>query len=71
MKLDNTMMKSIDAVMDLLTPLRERARAKAASEQVELQNFAKSQGSNESLKAWDWRYYAERLRAENFFRRSR
>ncbi|WP_208441590.1 M3 family metallopeptidase [Bartonella raoultii] len=66
LKLDNTMAKNVDAVMDLLTPIWERARAKAAVEQIELQNFANNQGSNETLKAWDWRYYAEKLRAEKF-----
>ncbi|UTO28553.1 M3 family metallopeptidase [Bartonella harrusi] len=66
LKLDNTMAKSVDAVMDLLTPVWERARAKASSEQIELQNFAHDQGSNETLEAWDWRYYAEKLRTEKF-----
>lgn len=66
LKLDNTMAKNVDAVMDLLTPIWERARAKASSEQIELQNFANNHGSNETLKAWDWRYYAEKLRTEKF-----
>ncbi len=66
LKLDNTMAKSVNAVMNLLTPVWERARAKASSEQIELQNFANNHGSNETLKAWDWRYYAEKLRAEKF-----
>ncbi|WP_455466275.1 M3 family metallopeptidase [Bartonella sp. B39] len=66
LKLDNTMAKNIDAVMGLLTPVWERARTKAYSEQIELQNFAHNQGSNETLAAWDWRYYAEKLRAEKF-----
>ncbi|WP_375644651.1 M3 family metallopeptidase [Bartonella sp. MR100HLJHH] len=64
LKLDNTMAKSVDSVMDLLMPVWERARAKASTEQIELQNFANNQGSNESLAAWDWRYYAEKLRTE-------
>ncbi|MET3560134.1 peptidyl-dipeptidase Dcp [Bartonella japonica] len=66
LKLDNTMAKTVDAVMDLLAPVWERARAKAMSEQIELQNFANNQGSNEALAAWDWRYYTEKLRAEKF-----
>ncbi|WP_019219985.1 M3 family metallopeptidase [Bartonella florencae] len=66
LKLDNTMAKNVDAVMDLLIPIWERAKTKASSEQVELQNFANNQGSNETLKPWDWRYYAEKLRAEKF-----
>ncbi|WP_375641657.1 MULTISPECIES: M3 family metallopeptidase [unclassified Bartonella] len=64
LKLDNTMAKSVDSVMDLLMPVWERARSKASTEQIELQNFANNQGSNESLAAWDWRYYAEKLRTE-------
>ncbi|MBB4076477.1 peptidyl-dipeptidase Dcp [Bartonella fuyuanensis] len=66
LKLDNTMAKNIDSVMDLLIPVWERARAKAAAEQIELQNFANKQGSNESLAASDWRYYAEKLCTEKF-----
>ncbi|EJF80859.1 hypothetical protein MCO_00091 [Bartonella sp. DB5-6] len=66
LKLDNTMAKSVNAVMNLLTPVWERARVKASSEQIELQNFANNHGSNETLEAWDWRYYAEKLRAEKF-----
>ncbi|WP_375680681.1 MULTISPECIES: M3 family metallopeptidase [unclassified Bartonella] len=64
LKLDNTMAKSVDSVMDLLMPVWKRARAKASTEQIDLQNFANNQGSNESLAAWDWRYYAEKLRTE-------
>ncbi|WP_375675691.1 M3 family metallopeptidase [Bartonella sp. CL100XZDX] len=64
LKLDNTMAKSVDSVMDLLMPVWERARAKASTEQIDLQNFANNQGCNESLAAWDWRYYAEKLRTE-------
>ncbi|AQX20960.1 peptidyl-dipeptidase Dcp Metallo peptidase, MEROPS family M03A [Bartonella sp. CDC_skunk] len=66
LKLDNTMAKNVDAVMNLLIPVWERAKVKAATEQAELQNFAKNQGDNEPLKAWDWRYYAEKLRTEKF-----
>ncbi|WP_375606749.1 M3 family metallopeptidase [Bartonella sp. AC142YNZD] len=66
LKLDNTMAKSVDSVMNLLMPVWERAKAKASTEQIELQNFANNQGSNESLTASDWRYYAEKLRTEKF-----
>ncbi|WP_375622955.1 MULTISPECIES: M3 family metallopeptidase [unclassified Bartonella] len=66
LKLDNTMAKSVDSVMDLLMPVWERARVKASTEQIELQNFANNQGSNESLAASDWRYYSEKLRTEKF-----
>ncbi|WP_332065843.1 M3 family metallopeptidase [Bartonella sp. CB189] len=65
LKLDNnTMAKSVDAVMDLLLPVWEKAKSKADREQIELQNFANNQGRNESLEAWDRRYYTEKLRGE-------
>ncbi|AGF74182.1 peptidyl-dipeptidase Dcp [Bartonella australis AUST/NH1] len=67
LKLDNTMAKNIGSVMNLLAPIWERARAKAITEQGELQDFAKNQGADRPLEAWDWRYYAEKLRAEKFF----
>ncbi|AQX30263.1 M3 family metallopeptidase [Bartonella schoenbuchensis] len=67
LKLDNTMAKSVNSVMNLLMPIWERAKVRAVTEQTELQNLAKNLGSNEPLAAWDWRYYAEKLRAENFF----
>ncbi|AQX19314.1 peptidyl-dipeptidase Dcp [Bartonella sp. WD16.2] len=41
LKLDNTMAKSVSSVMNLLMPIWERAKAKAATEQTELQNLAK------------------------------
>ncbi|EJF88150.1 hypothetical protein ME3_01146 [Bartonella melophagi K-2C] len=66
LKLDNTMAKNVNSVMNLLMPIWERAKIRAATEQTELQNLAKNLGSNEPLAAWDWRYYAEKLRAEKF-----
>ncbi|MEL6093304.1 M3 family metallopeptidase [Bartonella schoenbuchensis] len=66
LKLDNTMAKSVNSVMNLLMPIWERAKVRAVTEQTELQNLAKNLGSNEPLAAWDWRYYAEKLRAEKF-----
>lgn len=66
LKLDKTMAKTVDRVMDLLMPVWERARAKVNEEQEELQDFIKDKGRNEPLAAWDWRYYAEKLRAEKF-----
>ncbi|MFT4347084.1 M3 family metallopeptidase [Bartonella ancashensis] len=65
-KLDDTMAKSVDSVTNLLIPIWEKARAKAAVEQAELQNFSKSQGMSEAFEIWDWRYYAEKLRAKQF-----
>jgi peptidyl-dipeptidase Dcp len=66
LKLDDTMAKTPKAVFDLLEPVWEKAREKAAADEAELQRLAAAAGSNEKLAAWDWRFYQERLRAEKY-----
>ncbi|UXN06659.1 M3 family metallopeptidase [Bartonella sp. HY761] len=65
-KLDNTMAKTPQHVMDLLLPVWQKAKAKAEEEYSELQDLAASQGDNGEIKASDWRYYAEQLKAQKF-----
>ncbi|MBB6260567.1 peptidyl-dipeptidase Dcp [Paenochrobactrum gallinarii] len=65
-KLDDTMAKSPDAVMNLLEPVWEKARAKAAEEEAELTDLIIKQGGNHKVAPWDWRFYAEQVRAEKF-----
>jgi peptidyl-dipeptidase Dcp len=60
------MAKTPAAVMGLLEPVWDKAREKAASDQVELQRLAAAEGSNEKLAAWDWRHYQEKLRVEKY-----
>ncbi len=66
LKLDNTMAKSPEAVFGLLEPVWQKARAKAALDEAELQRLAAAAGSNEKIAGWDWRFYQERLRAEKY-----
>ena len=66
LKLDDTMAKTPKAVFELLEPVWEKAREKAAADEAELQRLAAAAGSNEKLAAWDWRFYQERLRAEKY-----
>jgi peptidyl-dipeptidase Dcp len=66
LKLDDTMAKTPKAVFELLEPVWEKAREKAAADEAELQGLAAASGSNEKLAAWDWRFYQERLRAEKY-----
>jgi len=66
LKLDDTMAKTPAAVMGLLEPVWEKAREKAAADEVELQRLAAAEGGNEKLAAWDWRYYQEKLRVEKY-----
>ncbi len=65
-KLDNSMAKTPHAVHGLLDPVWEKARARAAEEQGELQRVAAESGSNHAIEAWDWRHFAEKLRLEKF-----
>jgi len=66
LKLDNTMAKTPAAVMELLTPVWEKARERAAADQAELERIASASGANHPFAAWDWRHYQEKLRAEKF-----
>ncbi|MFD1200104.1 M3 family metallopeptidase [Brucella gallinifaecis] len=65
-KLDDTMAKTPKAVMDLLEPVWVKARAKAGEEEAELQRLIAANGHNHKVAPWDWRFYAEKLRAERF-----
>ncbi|SFT40589.1 M3 family metallopeptidase [Mesorhizobium sp. YR577] len=66
LKLDDTMAKTPAAVMSLLEPVWDKAREKAAADEIDLQRLAAAEGSNEKLAAWDWRHYQEKLRAEKY-----
>ncbi|MCC6205863.1 MAG: M3 family metallopeptidase [Hyphomicrobiales bacterium] len=66
LKLDDTMAKKPQAVMDLLNPVWEKARARAEADAAELGRIAVSEGANEKIAAWDWRFYQEKLRAEKY-----
>ncbi|GGA91078.1 peptidyl-dipeptidase Dcp [Brucella endophytica] len=65
-KLDDTMAKTPEAVMGLLEPVWDKARARAAEEEAELQRLIAAEGGNHKVAPWDWRYYAEKRRAELF-----
>ncbi|HTV70678.1 MAG TPA: M3 family metallopeptidase [Rhizobiaceae bacterium] len=66
LKLDDTMAKTPKAVLGLLEPVWDKARAKAAADEAELLRLAAASGSNEKISGWDWRFYQEKLRAEKF-----
>src|SRR5690606_12119047 len=66
LKLDDTMAKTPAAVMDLLNPVWEKARARAAEDRIELGRIAAAEGANDEIAAWDWRFYQEKLRIEKY-----
>ncbi len=65
-KLDDTMAKSPQAVHGLLDPVWEKALARAADDEAALGAIAVAEGRNDDIAPWDWRFYAEKLRAERF-----
>ncbi|MEL7230079.1 MAG: M3 family metallopeptidase [Pseudomonadota bacterium] len=65
-KLEPQMAKTPGAVTDLLEEVWEKAVAKAAQEETELADLAASEGANHGIAPWDWRHYAEKLRAQKY-----
>ncbi|QCK85865.1 M3 family metallopeptidase [Phreatobacter aquaticus] len=63
-KLDETMAKTPGAVRDLLDRVWVRAKVRAAEERAALAEMALSEGMNEPIEPWDWRFYAEKVRQQ-------
>ncbi len=64
--LEENMAKTPEAVSDLLEQLWTPALARAKRERDALQALADRLGDGITLAAWDWWYYAEKLRAEKY-----
>ena len=65
-KLDDTMAKTPANVLALLEPVWEKARERAQADREALRNLAAASGDNAPLHAADWRYWQEKLRAEQY-----
>jgi peptidyl-dipeptidase Dcp len=65
-RLDDTMAKTPEAAEHLLEQVWEPAKHKAAAERAELAEAANADGLNEPIAPWDWRYYAEKVRAAKY-----
>jgi peptidyl-dipeptidase Dcp len=66
MQLADTMAGTAQAAMDLLEQVWAPAKQKAHSERDRLLQLARTEGFNDSLQAWDWRYYAEKVRSAEY-----
>ncbi|MFA5899919.1 MAG: M3 family metallopeptidase [Hyphomicrobium sp.] len=60
--LEETMAKTPGSVRDLLSAVWNPAVKRAGLERDALQARARSEGSNQAIAPWDWRYYAEKER---------
>jgi peptidyl-dipeptidase Dcp len=65
-KLDDTMAKTPARVRDLLETVWAPAKAQAERERARLATLAAQDGTNIAIEPWDWRYYAERVRAADY-----
>lgn len=66
MQMDKVMSKTVAAAEDLLYKIWEPAKAKAAEEIADMQKYIDNHGGNFKLAAWDYYYYAEKVKAERF-----
>ncbi len=64
--LRDTMAGHRDAVLELLHRVWEPARLRAADEARALQELADARGDRITIEPWDWRYYAEKVRAQRY-----
>ncbi|MBI5264821.1 MAG: M3 family metallopeptidase [Bradyrhizobium sp.] len=61
-RLEDSMAKTPEAVRSLLERVWKPARERALADRDEMQALIAEEGGNFQLAAWDWRYYAEKLR---------
>jgi peptidyl-dipeptidase Dcp len=65
-RLADTMAGTPDAVARLTGEVWDAGRARALQEQARLQAMAEAEGLNETLQAWDWLFYAEKVRRADY-----
>jgi len=65
-KLADSMAGSPAAVAGLLAEVWEPAKRRACAERDRLRACARAEGFNGTLAAWDWRYYAEKVRSADY-----
>jgi peptidyl-dipeptidase Dcp len=64
--LEDRMAKQPDKVYDLLNKIWQAALPVADQEAKQLQEMIKKEGQDFKLEAWDWWYYAEKLRKQKY-----
>ena len=66
MILETSMAQNAKNVMDFLPSVWEPSLAQAKKEAAELQKLMDAEGRGEKLEAWDWWFYAEKLRQQKY-----
>lgn len=65
-QLDDRMAKTPEAALALMREVWAPAVARAEEERRDMQAMIDAQGGGFGLEAWDWRYYAERVREQRY-----
>ncbi|MFN4763028.1 M3 family metallopeptidase [Gillisia sp. Q332] len=65
-RLQNRMAKNPENAMDLMEAVWPAALARVDQEVEDMQKVANAEGKNISIKPWDYRYYAEKVRKEKY-----
>jgi len=65
-RLQNTMAKKPQAVLDLFAKLAPAATTKARREAAVIQKMIEKQGETFKLEPWDWNFYAEKVRKAKY-----
>ncbi len=60
------MAKTAENVNGLLKQVWEKARLRALEEEADLARMIAEEGKNHGVQPWDWRHFAEKLRARKF-----
>ncbi|MDR1683547.1 MAG: M3 family metallopeptidase [Candidatus Symbiothrix sp.] len=64
--LEETMAKTPENALKLLSDIWQYALPQAKREKAELQKLIKAEGGDFQLQSWDWWYYAEKLRVQKY-----
>ncbi|SHF52078.1 peptidyl-dipeptidase Dcp Metallo peptidase. MEROPS family M03A [Salegentibacter echinorum] len=65
-RLQNRMAKNPENAMELMEAVWPAALARVEEEVEDMQAVAKSEGANITIKPWDYRYYAEKVRKKKY-----
>jgi peptidyl-dipeptidase Dcp len=66
LKLDNSMAKTPEAATNLMKTVWARGVERAEIDRADIADLIVKEGHNHDVMPWDWRYYAEKIRAESF-----
>ncbi|MBC9175878.1 M3 family metallopeptidase [Pseudoroseomonas ludipueritiae] len=65
-RLADSMAGSVEAAQGLLAEVWEPAKRRAAAERGRRLELARTEGFNDALAPWDWRYYSEKVRLADY-----